>query len=82
MAFAARGLNCIAVGPTKLYTYYTTDTLTLETAQLAFNTTNCPNMAVGDIIMIGHNTNAAFAVEVVTAIATTACSLTAITALG
>lgn len=81
MAFAARGFNCIAVGPRKLYTYYTTDTLTLETAQLAFNTTNCPNLAIGDIIFVCHNTNAAFAIEQVSKIGTAACSLTAITAL-
>ncbi|MFA5340788.1 MAG: hypothetical protein WC332_03325 [Clostridia bacterium] len=81
MAFAASGLNCIAVGPTKVYTYYTTDTLTSASVLTNFNTTNCPGMAVGDRIDICHNTYALFAPIRITAIDATSCTYTGVTAL-
>jgi hypothetical protein len=73
MAFAASGLNCVAVGPTKLYIYYTTDTLT-STANF-FNTTSCPGMAAGDIIMLAHNTSANLSLVRISAIDATSCTL-------
>jgi len=84
MAFAAAGLNCVAVGPTKLYIYNTTETLTAASAVHAtygFNTTNCPGMSAGDIIFIAHNTNAAMSVIRLTEIASDAATMVAYAAL-
>lgn len=55
MAFDIAGLNCIAVGPTKLYIYNTTDIM-MAASTTAFNTTSCPGMAAGDIVLVAHNT--------------------------
>jgi len=82
MAYADRGMTCIKTGPYKLFTYYTTDTMDIEAAQLAFTTDNQPNLAVGDIIIVCHDTNAAIAILGITKIAAAACSITQITALG
>ena len=81
MAFAAAGLNCVAVGPTKLYIYNTTDTLTSATVLTNFNTTNCPGMAAGDIILVAHNTAALLAPVRITAINAATCTYTGVTAL-
>lgn len=76
MAFAASGLNCVAVGPTKLYIYYTTDTLTSTANQTTyFNTKSCPGMAAGDIIMLAHNTSANLSLVRISAISATSCTL-------
>ena len=77
MAFAAAGLNCIAVGPIKLYIYNTTTTITAANVVLAaegFCTNNCPGMSAGDIVMIAHDTNAAYGIIRITAIAATTCT--------
>jgi hypothetical protein len=55
MAFAAAKFNCIAVGPNKIYTYHTADTLTTSSRSTVFNTTNCPGLAKGDIIFAVHS---------------------------
>lgn len=84
MAFSAKGMNCIGIGPNKLYIYNTTDTLTSASVQAAtdgFCTNNCPGMAAGDIVMIGHNTNALLAIVRITAITATTCTYTGVTAL-
>lgn len=84
MAFSAEGMNCVAVGPTKLYIYNTTDTLTsatVVTATSGFCTNNCPGMDAGDIVMVAHNTSALLAIVRITAIAATTCTYTGITAL-
>ena len=73
MAFSAAGLNCIAVGPTKLYIYNTTDTLAGSTLLSTFNTTNCPGMDAGDVIIVAHNTNALVDLIRITAIDATSC---------
>jgi len=72
MAFSAAGLNCIAVGPTKLYIYNTTDTISGATLLTTFNTTNCPGMDVGDVIIAAHDTNAVDLIRI-TAIDATSC---------
>ena len=77
MAFAAAGLNCIAVGPTKLYIYSTTDTLnsaTIIATTNGFNTTNCPGMSAGDIVIIGDGTSSLLKTVRITAITATACT--------
>ena len=77
MAFSAAGLNCIAVGPTKLYIYNTTDTLTSTTIKAStdgFCTDNCPGMLAGDIVLIGHGTNSLLGGIRITAIADTTCT--------
>ena len=84
MAFDAAGLNCIGVGPTKLYIYYTTDTLTSALVQAAtsgFCKNNCPGMNAGDVIICAHNTNAALAVIRIVQISATTCQADAIAAL-
>ena len=81
MAFAAAGLNCIAVGPTKLYIYNTEDTLTTATLLTTFNTANCPGMSAGDIVMVADNTNAALCVIRITAIDAATCTYVDDTAL-
>lgn len=82
MAFSAAGLNCLAVGPTKLYIYNTTDTITAASAKTNFCTNNCPGLSAGDIIIIAHNTSAALAVVRVTHIAAAESTVVAIAALG
>ena len=77
MAFAAAGLNCIAVGPTKLYIYNTADTLTsasIVAATDGFCTDNCPGMSAGDIILIGDDTNSLLKTIRITGIAATTCT--------
>jgi len=84
MAFSAAGLNCIGVGPKKLYIYNTTDTLTSATAAASTNgfcTDNCPGMTAGDVVLIAHNTNALLSVTRITAIAATTCTIVAYAAL-
>ena len=79
MAFKAAGLNCIAIGPTKLYIYNTEDTLTAASIVAAadgFCTDNCPGMSAGDIVLIAHGTNAAFGTIRITAIDATSCTYT------
>jgi hypothetical protein len=77
MAFAAAGMNCVAVGPTKLWVYNTTDTLnsaTVAAKTSGFCTDNVPGLSAGDIVFIGHNTAAALAVIRITAITATTCT--------
>jgi len=74
MAFKAAGLNCIAIGPTKLYIYNTEDTLTSATVLTNFNTANCPGMSAGDIILCAHATATLFASVRITAIDATSCT--------
>ena len=77
MAFDAAGLNCIAVGPQKLYIYTTTDSLiyaSLAVKTYGFCTDNCPGMIAGDLIIVAHNTAAAGALVRITAIAATTCT--------
>jgi len=84
MAFDAAGMNCIAVGPTKLYIYNTGDTLnstTVKATTYGFNSTNCPGLAVGDIILCAHATATLFAPIRITAMTATTCTYTGITAL-
>lgn len=84
MAFSAKGMNCVGIGPNKLYIYNTTDTLTSATVVAAtsgFCTNNCPGMAAGDIVMIGHNTSAKLAIVRITAITATTCAYTEAAAL-
>ena len=84
MAFDKAGLNCVAVGPTKLYIYNTTDTLTSVTVKAAtdgFCSNNCPGMSAGDIVLIGNATSSLLAVVRITAIAATTCTYTGVTAL-
>lgn len=77
MAFDISGLNCIGVGPTKLYIYTTTDTLTSGVVEVsAFNTASCPGMNAGDIIMIAHNNTSGLALIRLNMIASTSCSFT------
>lgn len=74
MAFSAANLNCIGVGPSKLYIYKTDDTLTSPLITAQFDTTNCPGMAVGDIIYIVHTDSTGFAGPIrITAIDATSC---------
>jgi len=61
MAFAIAGLNCVAVGPTKMWIYTTDDILT-RTSVLGnggvvygLGTDNCPGMSVGDIVIFAHS---------------------------
>lgn len=79
MAFAAAGLNCIAVGPTKLYIYNTADSLTSATLLTTFNTANCPGMAAGDVIIVAHNTAALINLIRITAIAAATCTFAVVT---
>ena len=84
MAFSAAGLNCIAVGPTKMYIYYTTDALTTASVKAktyGLCTDNCPGMAAGDIVLLAHNTNAAIDLIRITAIAATTCTYAEVVAL-
>ena len=81
MAFSAAGLNCIAVGPTKLFIYNTTDTLAGATLLSTFNTTNCPGMDAGDVIMVAHNTNALVGLIRITDIDATSCTVASATTL-
>lgn len=78
MAFSAAGLNCIGVGPQKLYIYNTADTIVSSpSGSIAqFNTTNCPGMVAGDVIMLAHNTAAALGLIRVTAIDASSCTFT------
>jgi hypothetical protein len=80
MAFAASGLNCVAVGPTKLYLYYTTDSMTSATIKTDFDTTNCPGMAAGDVVIVAHNTNALLSIVRITDIDATSCQIAYATA--
>ena len=85
MAFAASGLNCVAVGPTKLYIYNTADVLTSATIVAktsGFCTDNCPGMAAGDVIIIADNTAAKVSLVRITAITATTCSYVSDAALG
>lgn len=66
MAFAAAGLNCIAVGPNKVYTYTTADTLTSATFRTDFDTTNCPGMAAGDVVILCNAANTSISVVMIT----------------
>lgn len=74
MSFAAAGLNCIAVGPTKLYIYKTTDTITSASVKTNFNTVNCPGMLAGDIVLVAHNTSAELSFVRITEIDDTSCT--------
>ena len=74
MAFAASGLNCIAVGPQKLYIYSTTDSLTSATLLTNFNSTDCPGLLAGDIIIVAHNTAALLNVIRIASIDATSCT--------
>jgi hypothetical protein len=82
MAFAAAGLNCIAVGPQKLYIYSTTDVLTSATIKEDFDTTNCPGMAAGDLIILAHNTYAALDMIRITDIDAASCQYTGASVVG
>ena len=55
MAYAASKFNNVAVGPNKIYTYHTTDTLTTSAVSTVFTTTNCPGIEKGDIIFAIHS---------------------------
>ncbi|MFH1230563.1 MAG: hypothetical protein V1709_03610 [Planctomycetota bacterium] len=84
MAFSAAGFQNCDVGPTKLFIYYTTDTLTsgsIVVTANGLNTTNCPGLSAGDIVMVAHNTNALLAIVRITAITAATCTYTGITAL-
>ena len=77
MAFAAAGLNCIAVGPTKLYIYNTATSISAASVVLeteGFCTNNCPGMSAGDVIILAHNTSAALGLIRITAITATTCT--------
>lgn len=76
MAFSAAGLQCIAVGNPKVWIYTTDDTLTTAIARTTFNTTNCPGMSQGDIILCTHATQTLFIPLRLMAIGTAACSIT------
>lgn len=80
MAFAVAGLNCAAVGPTKLWIYYTTDSLTSATIKTDFDTTNCPGMVAGDIVLVAHDTNALLSIVRITEIDATSCTIAYATA--
>ena len=85
MAYDAAGMNCIAVGPMKLWIYYTTDVLTSATvcaSTSGFCTDNCPGMSAGDIVLIAHNTNSDLDLIRITDIAATTCAYTGVSALG
>jgi len=76
MAFDAAGMNCIGVGPQKLYIYTTTDTLTSTANQTTnWNTTDCPNLEAGDVIFVAHNTAALLDIVRITSINATSCTL-------
>lgn len=84
MAFDAAGLNCIGVGPTKLYIYNTADVMTSALVQAAtsgFCKNNCPGMNAGDVVIVAHNTKSSLAVVRITNIAATTCTADAISAL-
>lgn len=81
MAFSAAGLNCIAVGPNKVYTYTTSDTLTSATVKTDFNTTNCPGMAAGDIVFICNKGNTTLSAVMITAIDSSSSTITLETSL-
>lgn len=80
MAFSAAGMNCIAVGPTNLYIYNSTDSINAA-SYTYFNTTNTPKLAAGDVIIMAHNTNALMALVRITAIDETSATYTGVTAL-
>jgi len=77
MAFAKAGLQNVAVGPKKLYIYNTADTLTSTTVKTDFNTTNCPGMAVGDMVMLANTTSTTFLLFMITAIDATSSTYAA-----
>lgn len=83
MSFAAAGMNCIGVGPQKLYIYTTKDTIASSPfGKIAqFNTGSCPGMNAGDVIIIAHNTAALMAIIRITAIDASSVTYTGITAL-
>lgn len=78
MAYDKAGMGLIAVGPTKLYIYYTTDTLTSSPtgSTTNFNSTDCPGLLAGDIILLAHNTAAKLGLIRITAINATLCTFT------
>lgn len=75
MAFSAAGLNCVAVGPNKLYIYTTTDSMTSATIATDFDTTNCPGMEAGDVVIVAHNSGTALSIARITAIDATSCTM-------
>jgi hypothetical protein len=78
MAFSAAGMNCVAVGPTKLWLYNTTDSLTSATMAAAtdgFCTDNVPGLAAGDVIICAHNTAALLSIVRITSITATTCGI-------
>jgi hypothetical protein len=79
MAFNAAGMNCIAVGPTKLYIYSTADTLTsVANRMTALTTDSCPGMAAGDVIIFASGT----ATSVVSIVRVVAINSTGATLVG
>lgn len=80
MAYSKAGMECVGVGPTKLYIYSCTETLTSALAQAkpsGFCLDNCPGMSAGDVIIVCHNTNALMEIVRVTGIDATTCTLQA-----
>ena len=68
MAFARAGMNCVAVGPRKLWIYNTDDTLTSILMHAQYNTANAPGMSAGDIILTSHTTHTALSLIMITGI--------------
>lgn len=86
--FAAAGLNCVAVGPRKLYIYNSDDTLrSTSTGSVSysileyFNTANCPGMTAGDIILSVHATGTKLSLVGITGISAATCTFVEYAAL-
>jgi len=68
MAFASAGMNCVAVGPRKLWIYNTDDTMTSLLFHAQYNTANVPGMSAGDIVLTSHATHTLLSLITITAI--------------
>lgn len=78
MAYDKAGMDLVAVGPTKLWIYYTADVLTSSPtgSTTNFNSTDCPGLQAGDVIILAHNTKSKLGLIRLTAISSTLCTFT------